>query len=379
MPARRKVSRKRKSTQRRIAPKRKTTRKKPVQRRTTKIASSEERQLAVYHNPFSKATKQPKIPDGKMTESLGFQTQAVGELICTNGGTTPTGVGDMDIMLFAGQNCGLLAQGDIKGSYIDHNVSGQIKNAAQCRKRIVGFEGSNDINFTSVNANGGKTQFEDEYAYWRLVSQGLRLNLLNSVEEDDGWWEAVRVKEPLNTNDWALMTRGSVDDRTQGAMVPAGLIGYCAQQDFVNQNSYTTGLLRDLHKHTFSLNPIMDHHDFQQQMEDIVLLGDDCDSETSGNAGRMLTFKQGGGSAQRLINQTVDASYDMIYIRIHGRQSGSSTRLHYNVTSNQEVVFPSIGRESRFHTNSGTVTNMAEHANSRSQQNTASHAIPPGM
>lgn len=315
-----------------------------------------------------------------MTESLGFQTQAVGEFMGANSTSAPAiGSGMMHIMMFGGQNCGLIARGDVQGQHRSENTSLPLKGNNATRTRVVGFTGSNDVDWRGVNANGGTVKFEDEYAYWRLVSQGLRLNLLNSVEEDDGWWEAVRCKEPMNTLDWALMTRGSSTDQEKGCLVPANLLSQSEYLDFVNENSYSTGLLRDLHKHTFTLNPILDRHDFEQQMEDLKLDTDDCGTEYVGNNGDMLTFNGGEHGAQRLINQTVDKGYDIIYIRIHGRAAGSPTRLHYNITSNQEVVFPTMGRESRFQTSTAHVGNMNDHSSARGQQNASAHTIPVGM
>jgi len=349
---------------------RKTTRK------VVKSAAPEERQLAVFHNPFSRATKQPKIPDGKITESLGFQTQAVGELLATNQNTAPVvGDGTMHILLFGGQNCGMIAINDLQGSYLFNQPSGTVITQPLNRVRVVGFEGSNDVEFGGVNNLGGILGFEDDYAYWRLVSQGLRLSLLNPQEEDDGWFEAVRINEPLATEQWGILARNNSQSTNNGAIVPRTLIEDLSNRDFVNQTSYSTGLLRDLNQHVFKLNGVMDHHDFKQQMEAITLKDEDILFESSGNAGLARGFGVGENDAASAIKQWVDTSYDMVYIKIHGRAAGNPSRLHYNIVSNQEVVFPADGRESRFHTVSGNVANMAEHASARSSMNSAAHVI----
>lgn len=103
-----KKSKVRKGASKRRGGTKKTTPKKKTTRKTApKTLTQEHRQLAVYHNPFSRATKQPKIPDGKVTESLGFQTQAVKELVPVTGGD-----GMLHLLMFAGQNCGLMVNGD---------------------------------------------------------------------------------------------------------------------------------------------------------------------------------------------------------------------------------------------------------------------------
>lgn len=376
--AKRKVSKKgtkRRATKGASTRKRKTVRKKSTTR-SRKAASSEERQLAVFHNPFSRATKQPKIPDGKITESLGFQTQAVGELQAINADTSVTGNGIMDILMFAGQNCGLLVRGDLQGQYPNLNVAGTPLVNPENRLRAVGYEGSNNVFFNATNNNGGIVQFEDNYSYWRLVSQGLRLSLLNPQEEDDGWWEAVRITEPLDTIDWGILTTDNSGNTLRGAVVPRSALANYGSENYVNQNSYSTGLLRDLNSHVFKLNGLMDHHDFKQQMESIELQDLDIDVETSGAAGTARGFGAGRTDVERLINQMVDNGYDMVYIRIHGRAAGNPSRLHYNIVSNQEVVFPAGEREARFHTTSGAVGNMEEHVSARNSMNNASHMVP---
>ncbi len=54
--------------------------------------------------------------------------------------------------------------------------------------------------------------------------------------------------------------------------------------------------------------------------------------------------------AKNFINGKIDPSFDMIYIRIHGRTTGDNTRLHYNMAANQEVTFSSNTLEGRFMT-----------------------------
>ncbi len=46
----------------------------------------------------------------------------------------------------------------------------------------------------------------DNYAKWRTVSQAAVLKLVNSTDENDGWWESVRLSEPLGENEWMVTT-----------------------------------------------------------------------------------------------------------------------------------------------------------------------------
>lgn len=319
---------------------------------------------------------QPKIPDGKISESLGFQTQAVGEFTCLNADTPVTGDGIMHLLLMPGQNCALVAQGDLKGQYPFLNPALTAFTAPDTKLRCVGFEGSNNIQFNGTNGTGGNITFEDNYAYMRYVSCGLRLSLLNPQEEDDGWWEAVRIKEPINTEKWGILCVDNQQNTLKGTVAPQDLLTEYSATNFVNENSYTTGLLRDLHLRTFTLQGVKDEHDFEQQMTVLDLDAEDIVSETQGAAGVSRRFGNGRTDVERLINQWVDNSFDMVYIRIHGRATGNSSRLHYNVVANQEIVFPATAKESRFHTANNAVGNIGDHISARNSNVSAAHVVP---
>lgn len=359
------------------------TRRKSVRRASTKkLASLEERQLAMYHNPFSRATKQPKIPDGKATESLGFQTQAVGEFIAKNATTAAVGDGVLDILLFGGQNAGMIVDGELTGAFPFKNTAGTPITDSNRQTLVIGFTGSNEVDASAVTGTGGTATLNDAYAYWRLVSQGLRLSLLNPQEEDDGWWESVRLTEPMNTSDHELLSRDNSMFEGNMALVPSGLMRNQANQQLVNENSYSTGLLRDLKNHVFKLHPIGDEHDLQRVQTAYNLESNDMASSVGSvgvpGAGVYKTFALGRDNVKEFVAHQISQSHDMIYIRIHGRAGAgiSPTRLHYNLVSNQEIIFDNAEREARFHTQARRVANFDEHhAGSRANQASA-HIIP---
>lgn len=388
MPVRRKKSKtKSRTSVRRRAPAKKTKAKRKSPKKSTKLAGEGANQLAIYHNPFSRATKQPKIPDGKVTESLGFQTQAVGEFIGvnpTNDPVDPSGLpldGIMHILLYPGQDAGCLVFGDLPGAYSDGNVVSANKyDDFIAKASCVGFTGSNGINWSNI-ATGtpvvGLIAKDDPYAAWRVVSTGLRLNLLNPAEEDDGWWEAVRLTEPMRTSDYAFYTRDNDDDTTKGTITPLNILLNQIGNNITNENSYTTGLLRNIGAHTFSCHPIMDQHDVQQQPLTHFVENGDINQRKSGAGGFYATFQDGRPRLQSFINTVIDPSYDMVYIRVHGRSSGANTRLHYNVVSNQEITFSSSEREARFHTSTTNIgPNMSLHSSAKRGNGSASNVIP---
>lgn len=348
----------------------KTKKKNPVRRKMTKkttprkkataqkTVTQEMRQLSVYHDPFSRATKQPKIPDGKVTESLGFQTQAVGEMISNQN--------IVHCLLYGGIDAGLMFLGD--------TVSAAAYTGSQ--SHVVGFTGSNGVDWASVGIGGGVIDMLDDYSQWRLVSQGLKLALLNPVEQDDGWWEAVRVTEPLATIDYILHTKdSSKDEGILGTVAPQGLLDRFANKNLVNERSYATGLLRDIHKHAFNLHPQKDEHDFSQQTDKYTLEASDVTVVNATDVVASLGI--GRKNVQGLIEQVIDTSHDFLYIRIHGRTDNASrSRLHYNVVANQEIQFGIDEKESRYHTRSSNIGGaMDSHTTAKRGTNTAADVV----
>lgn len=329
-----------------------------------KSAVSEvQKQLMVFHDPFNRATKQPKIPDGKINESLGFSTQSVCQI------TNSTGNNTLHILMYAGQNSGLIAKNAAEGGLGRGYY-------------IPGFVSSGGPDWSAVtSAVGGLITQRDEYANWRVVSQGLQIKLMNALEEDDGWWEAVRYSDCLDVKKMQLTTvDNSTSTANDGTIAPVGdlFATGITTQSLVNEPSYATGLLRDLNKVQFNLHGRKDHHDFQSQM---------CKLETGNmafvdtSASRTAEFNDGDIDAERIVNQFIDDGYDMIYIRLHCRSNtGTSpylgSRFHVNCVSNQEINFDSSQRESRYQTQSLNVGPHAEvHGGLRNSTNAAAHII----
>jgi hypothetical protein len=125
----------------------------------------------------------------------------------------------------------------------------------------------------------------------RIVSCGLRLELLNASMENDGWWEAARV--PVNTADFSY--HGVAPN---GCWKPASLLP--SVTNLSNHPTYQTGKLRDLYRYQFKLNPENVDIEFNTAM--------------------------------------VKPEFDMIIIKIYGRTAGN-TQIMYNSVSNQELVY----------------------------------------
>lgn len=344
-----------KRSRRRMTAKPKSTRKKPkARRRTTALKTETAKQIHVYENPFSVATHQPKIPDGKVHKSLGLSNQAVGEIIAGNAtnngpsGSLVTDTGILHVLLYAGQNTG----GVIFGSVGSATTStGVVLTQTDALVEHMGYGGSSDITASTLTAGGGELIFANNYAAWRAVSHATKFGLLNPSEQDDGWWEMCRINEALDTDEYAVLSRTRENSSfAQGTISPRFLINDLVNRDLTRDPSYRTGMLRSIHNEEFQLMPTYRDHDFQQQMDVFDLENDDV--LTVGNIspadGKFVTFGDGRDNCRQLINQWIDPSFDMIYLRFRGRSVNDNTRLHYNQVSNQEVTFSTGTREHRF-------------------------------
>lgn len=301
-------------------------------------------QLYVFHDPFSGKTTQPKIPDGKTTHSLGFTTECVEEIACA--ATNPDNT--IHMILFPGMaNC-LLSFGATNKSAA--YAGGQARNFY-----LPSFSVSNGLDWTAITSSaGGDVGQIDNYSYWRNVSVGLKLKLLNSVEEDDGWWEAIRLRPELKGDQWWLTTAGNDSFKTQnGIVAPIGLANDIQNVELANDPSFATGLLRDLHRVQFELHGITDHHDLQQMQNAYEMSAGDIGTVEDYATGRNIgILSANGDGAMDVLKAFNDMSYDMVYIRLHCRNpvTGSPSRFHVNARINQEIVYDQNQREHRFMT-----------------------------
>lgn len=321
--------------------------------------SEARKQLEVFHDPFSNSTTQPKIPDGKAIESLGLSLQSVGELKNKEDASPFEGSAEeIHLMLFAGQNAGLVA----------YNVDDTGSSGATSFN-VYGYEDAGGCNWQPVSVAGGACLQHTEYGQWRTVSSGLRLSMLNAIEEDDGWFEAVRINAPLDaTEDYILATldRTAVSTvKDNGCVIPihpfSNSSSDLAERTLSNEPSYVTGLMRDLENYQFELHGKMDHHDFVQGKRTIDLTGDHISSANPLSLPFTGGFAENASEVYDVINQYIDPGYDMIYIRLHCRANVSTSptlngsRLHFNLVSNQEVTYRGDQRDSRYQTMSQNV------------------------
>lgn len=284
--------------------------------RRTGTNSQTDKCLAVYRNPFSNSTTSPKIPDGKFLLSSGLRLQCREEMI--NDTTT-----EMIVMVYPGLG---------SGAYMTSGTT-----AAGAVSKIFSYQSHGDFDtFVPIADDGTNAEIPalqalatmkvKEVAKWRLVSQGIRLSLLNTSEANDGWWESIRVP----TEESRVLSLFGGAPAASGPMFANYPSTYIA--NMINSPTYRSGKLRDLHKQTFVLKPHAGDHDPKQ-----------CTG----------TFTQTGTETYTdQTTQLLDSDFDSLLIRINGRASATGvipTRLLCHLVSNQEVVYNDRSHLARYH------------------------------
>lgn len=273
--------------------------------------------LAVYHNALSTASTNAKIPDGKCYHSVGLRLQAVKEF-------QNDGSGTMDFLIFPGINNGVVA---------DSVVSDPLS------LNLMPYTNHFSLD-TNYEQDAGT-----EVARWRVVSQACKFTLVNNSDENDGWWEAIRIqvnpqRDDTSPDGWGY---GIVDGKAiiGGTSIPGMNLGIT---NLVEHTTYCTGKLRDIHRHVFDLMPQGSDHDFVE-----------------------TPFKMLESTA---VHHMIDArNYDAIFVRIHGRPGASTpTRIMVHNVCNQEVLYQESSTMSRFHSESDN-HNAIFQASKRKRQN----------
>jgi len=198
----------------------------------------------------------------------------------------------------------------------------------------------------SIPATTGSSRFEVHnecgFSKWRIISQGLRLELTNNDEQNEGWFEACRFNWRRKNGDLCLTPLDGTTTDTELGCAPAHQnLEYLEPMSMVEQPGYKTGLLKDLKKYEFMLHPQSSTHDpvvLDQQFNLTELKQYTIDTNA-----RTMRLKDGDDDAGRLKDQMVDANMDWLYIRLHPRvNNGSSSNgsaLLTSIIQNIEVAF----------------------------------------
>jgi hypothetical protein len=219
-------------------------------------------------DPFDKGMSQPKLLDGKVSRSSGIRLRATGEITCNSTGSTY-------IALIPG---------------ISNVLCWRIDNDPLVPEVTpTPFQGHLDTAIDRANVKGV-----------RSVGTALRLSLVNSADQNEGYWEAARI--PTSALDFIF---------TAGTPTSTSLYMTLGALDLSNYQTYLTGKLRDIHRYQFKLNAI----------------------DNDINFSRLVTEPP-------QVDQFVSEQWDTIIIKVHGRvELGAPSMIMYDCISCQEVIY----------------------------------------
>lgn len=341
-PKKRVSARRRTPARKRAAP----VRAKATAKRTKKdvvSGSSAAAHHAVRMRPFSDATSQPKIPDGVFTSSLSRKLQNVFDV--RNSQQNPSGTDILHVVLAPTLGVPLT----IFGTENAHSLRGtgtRDPDFYGFNNQTVGFRADNITSGGQTWPPTGTQDFEffnsGGFRQWRVVSQGLRMELTNTDEENDGWFEACRFNWSDRDGDLCITPLdGSITGTQVGFAPSSNWLEYRGiPMSMVEQPGYQTGTLRDLKKFEFMNHPGSGTHDPVETPERLHLVtGTDM---TAVAADKVVTL---GATALATIAKkaVIDPNMDWVYIRLHTRTNNGSTlggsSILCNLTQNLEVTF----------------------------------------
>jgi len=236
-------------------------------------------------DPFDKGMSQPKLLDGKVSRSSGIRLRATGEITCNGAGSTYIALipGASNVICWRVDN--------------DPNVP---------EVTPTPFQGHLDSVADRANVKSCRT-----------VGTALRLSLVNSADQNEGYWEAARIPTSALEFSFTEAVPANPDPAGDGSLPPTPAMYNSAVSmtlgnlDLSNYATYLTGKLRDIHRYQFKLNAIDNDVAFQ----------------------RILTEPPA-------VDQFISEQWDTIIIKIHGRvEVGAPSMLMYDCISAQEVIY----------------------------------------
>jgi len=204
---------------------------------------------------------------------------------------------------------------------------------------------------------------------WRTVSKGMKCTLLNTHEQNDGWFESFRVTSTPAIDQVFVADKSG----TAGSAQIANNNDYLLEaynNRFASQarTSFVADSLKNLSKYYFRLNPFAEEHPFKDINENYTV------SSTGGfSAGPPRSWVPDSGDTQSyrpLVDSYYDHTYDCVCLIIHSGANGSKVLL--DAVSNIEVVYNNDSTLARFH--DPTIINQAAHRAAHTAANTAPQA-----
>lgn len=281
--------------------------------------------LRSYVDPFH-PNQNPRIPDGSVQFSTGISHQCAAQL--TQATTEP-----MTIVLFPGLERGL--------NWVGTDATPDAP--------VASVTWSDHANYAPTLPDGVATEggrkiwtLDKPINKWRCVSTGLTMKMVNSSEDNSGWFEAVRVAMPAEHDHF--------NELTGLGLLDFDVFPYCQTtgsefNSMVDNPSYVTDSLKNLYKHKFILAPNSTDHKFRS-----------CEKRIEGTNGVAFPVDP----PVELKRSLLDDSYDALVIRIHGTTgstSESATRIQLHSVHNHEYVYDLESEQYKLQTAGDYVSN----------------------
>lgn len=305
------------------------------------------RLLRVYMDPFSTDANLPRVPDGIVTQSVGYrQLQRTAFELQER----PT-----DILLFPGFNAAL--------AITETRNTGT---TAQKWKVIPLTDVVQEVTadtITAANPTVLNTQPQDAVDSWRIVSAGMNITLTNNAEDNDGFWESVRLSVPSDTAHYILAGVAN--------SVPVMCPWYpmtTTDQDLARLPSYASGPLRNIGAINFNLRPQGTTHEMKPLAQTYTIAGNEkVDAKTGNPQFQAGDPAKGPGIllnnnteavvfngakedvAARYVRDHIDSAFDCILVRLHGNTGTVKTKIKIISVVNQEITFDERAKNSKFH------------------------------
>lgn len=206
---------------------------------------------------------------------------------------------------------------------------------------------------------------------WRVTSQGMRLQFLNTSEQNDGWFAAFRLSTKFNVEESSLR-RGTTAQQSWLGPHPTFMTRiFDAQNSSHFRSSYFVDSLKNLGQHYFRLNPYAEEHPFKDIPDSFSIAG------TANFDPINVAWDPGNAdtrSYQPLLDSVYDNTYDLIAVVI--RAGANDAHVLIDAIQNLEVVYSNESSLARFHESSlhNPAANAAVH-NAHNSNSSASIAV----
>lgn len=371
-----------KKTYRRKAAPRKTTTRRRYTRKAdtlTKVRLTVADQ--VINRPFAR-NRNPRLPDGSAIESHGRQFRMVQDI-----NLSPNSVYVMHV--YPGLHSGVLVYKEdefnspnaqwivprgLGSAATDGNIFGQaFVHEAGVNDPVAGWENTTAL---PPYADGGTQTGRKDLDFWssknierwRMLSNGVHVNLLNNLDEADGWFEACRT--PMENNCSALYftdsnlgasTTGNPGISFQPGEVGQFCLSYVAainpkSMNMAQQPGYLTGSLRDINKVMFRSKKIGQSHSWISGTEHSYIdnqIMQVTEPITSIVHTGLQCFPSQQNSPQAVMDKLTDRNFDTVFIRIHTGSVGSGAnkaKLLVDYVANHEYVYDTGSTYASFQT-----------------------------